>query len=186
MFRTGKRKYILFTVFVVILLLVLSLFSNPVEKEKGSEVTVVLDSVTSKGNYSIVYNHDTGQTVLAKDGVEVKILSNFYQEIEGVLQLPEVTNTEDITLKESVTENAWESDLVSSVSYINKLEEEGFTIKQRIGTSHYVDLVLTKEDSVKRVIILRNLILVSDMESDSKLPDVEEVIKKYENAGGSQ
>lgn len=183
MYLTGKRKYYVFTCVVVLLVLGASLFSKP-ETSKPIEEKTVAYGKNEDFVFEIVYKPDTAETVLVKDGLEVEVLSKLKQDIQEALTLPKETGVGDITLNPQVSENAWDSDLVSSVEYVNKLEKEGFKVTQEVGTSQYVELILSKGKERKRVIILRSLLIVADLGQDAKVPDVLSIVDKYKYQGG--
>jgi hypothetical protein len=94
---------------------------------------------------------------------------------KGIMSLP---NESDegynlIGKEEPTSELTWSADLDTSIKYINYLKLSGYSDLRTIYTPTYVEKYLQKGSIIKRILILKDSIMVADVVTSFELPTVE-------------
>jgi hypothetical protein len=149
----------------------------------------------SEANYKVVFsfteNGNTTEirvvepdknTVLYENGKSGEVISLIPQNLSSVLTLPESKESGDVTAnKQPTSDLTWQSTLTESSMYMNFLASRGFKVIREVHTSQFIEEILELNGIKKRIFIFNNIIMVGDLQTDVKLPDVSEYLKKYRN-----
>lgn len=176
-----RRKIILTSLSLVLLLSVCTIAFLPSLSTAPETLTMTEDQgykvslrYVNNGEVHELRSKEGYGTYLTKDGSEVEFLSTVLRDSSPLLSLPESSSSEDITkLKEPVQPYTWDSTLEESVSYLNFLSSQGFKPLTEATTSQFVEKYLSNGKSTIRVIVLKTVLIVGEVDEGIVLPSLE-------------
>lgn len=178
------RKYrwlILVLILVVIGVVAFFMFDFDEKSKNSTQFTTEFIFKGEGKPVEIRVNNSTKETILYVGNKAEQTLSFVPRKADEVIVLPETDKKVDIVeLREPVSELTWDSTLEESASYLNFLDSEGYDAIREAHTSSYIEIVLEKRSQRKRLIIFNNMIMVGDLSSKAKLPELKDYMQEYQ------
>lgn len=193
MLKEGRKKtFIALSIFCLVIvtscLVYYFYLSNLGDKNKKDiKYTTEFIFKEEETTIEIKVDKETGMTWKFVDGKRDKMLTSIPRNPPSVLELPVTAKSTNILEdREPVSDLTWESTLEESTQYLNFLKHEGYSVTRAVSTSNYIEMILTKESSRKRLIVFKTNLMEGELDQDAKLPSVKEYLKKYEYLGGNK
>ena len=180
----SKVKWILI-ILAIVLLFAVTVFFLMDRKLTSEELSYDLELLykDANGEYEVRVYHEGG-VYLYQDGKRVKTLTLIPKKINSALMLPEETESLNIiTDRKPVSDLTWNSTISESAKFLNFLYSQGYSPKIEVNTSQFIEKFLVKDDTVLRVVIFNNTLMVGEMDTGAVLPSLENYLK-YDLSGG--
>lgn len=127
-------------------------------------------------------------TTIYREGDKEIILSKVPRVGKERLSLPDMSKIKaEDTLKGRMAINdlTWDLTFSDSFKYIKYLiETEGYEIEMYASTPQFIELFLIKENSYKRLIVFKEMLMMGDMFDNTDLPDIKTYFENYSNSEG--
>lgn len=186
----GSRKklwLLLCTLLVISGVVLLIVFtSGGLKNQNSTRSTTEFIGIEEGKTFEVIIDNDERNTWLYVDGVKEELLTAIPFQAKPVLTLPKAEDAVDLEETEPTSILTWESPLQDSSNYINYLEKEGFTTIREVATPDYIELVLSKKDERKRVLIMENTLMIGGLDKQAQLTPLEEYLEKYRKIGGQK
>lgn len=176
-----NKKLILMLLIIVIVLVIMTIVVISIavkdslkEETEDKAYSVVVCEVREKENiWEVKVEYPAGHKILYKNGVEQEILQSLTTTgAKECLKLPTTDNVgKDIEARGTDQIITWSAKLTESAEYINLLKHNGYTEIRYASTPDYIEVFLQKDATIKRVLILKESIMIADTIIE-QLPDI--------------
>lgn len=177
--RNKNLKAILICVLTaaIIVIVLLVLYKNKDNTEKHDQYIITHYIRENTDIWEVKVNTSNGLKELYKNGERIEVLQPLsVKNAMPYLELPLTDESIDIEKEEQLQIITWNSNLNKSASYINYLKNNGFTELRYAATPSYIEIYMQKDNVIKRIIILKDSIMVADVK-DNNLPDIKNYYK---------
>lgn len=161
--KTGK-------LIVGILSISLMLSGCSTSKNISSYEATQIASITIGNEHKSVYKEYTEQLVLTVDykgKIQSKSKSLVSETESSMLELPDLDKLDgyDIMSNKAYFNSTWQATLDESAQQVKWFIRRGYDILMQANTQRYIEMYLGKEEDIKRVIITKDTLSVTDVAS---------------------
>lgn len=180
-----KRKILIISSCVVVILIIFGLLllftgtnNDNIIKQQDYIVEEVL--ISSNNTYEI-RGYSDGKLYLYVNGSQSEYLGHYNTITQHIQLYDSVTITKkDITENPMIMDLTWKADLAESSGYIALLKSQGWVVDRQFCCPRYIELFLSKDEVIKRVIITNTFLMQGDLTSESVLPALSTYFESYD------
>ncbi len=175
MIKKRKQVKLEFAILIAVTILALIIYAvyatikfiNKDSDKSNASLTYITTHKIVENNTTteIKVNIETKERYLYINGKKKEKLGEVKTDPSKYMETPDTSKLEtykDITTQESKDPITWKSSIEESAKFIGLLENSGYTILREANTPNYVELFFQKENTIKRVVIFTENILVAD------------------------
>lgn len=142
-----------------------------------SEILIYKDN----NEYEIKIENETGYTYFRENDLE-EIIYRYSRQGTSRISVPLLENIEGVDILKSLkpyVDFTYNVSFEEGSKYLKYLLNEGYDIEMYVSTSQYFECFLKKENTIKRVVLLSDSLMVCDLIEGSELPSVKDYLENY-------
>lgn len=142
-----------------------------------SEILIYKDD----NEYEIKIENETGYTYFRENNSE-EIIYRYPRQGMSRISVPLLDNIEGVDILKSLkpyVDFTYNVSFEEGSKYLKYLLNEGYDMEMYVSTSQYFECFLKKENTIKRVVLLSDSLMVCDLIEGSELPSVKEYLENY-------
>lgn len=142
-----------------------------------SEILIYKDN----NEYEIKIEKETGYTYFRKNNLE-EIIYRYPRQGTSRISVPLLDDVEGVDILKSLkpyVDFTYNVSFEEGSKYLKYLLNDGYDMEMYVSTSQYFECFLKKENTIKRVVLLSDSLMVCDLIEGSELPSVKDYLENY-------
>lgn len=142
-----------------------------------SEILIYKDN----NEYEIKIENETGYTYFRENDLE-EIIYRYPRQGTSRISVPLLEDIEGVDILKSLkpyVDFTYNVSFEEGSKYLKYLLNEGYDIEMYVSTSQYFECFFKKENTIKRVVLLSDSLMVCDLIEGSELPSVKDYLENY-------